>query len=98
MGRQISFGCGYVYLSKCSHVFNLTVIVPCLTPPLPTVTVPWRSTSGPPSLMTDLHPSSTSDLLSPFCPLMGPFEGEKEKWLILTGVICMMLSQEGPEV
>lgn len=69
----------YLTLFLFCHMFNLTVTVPCLTPPLPTVTVPWRCTSAPPSLMTEPHPSSTSSLLSSLLSTNGPLLKERKK-------------------
>lgn len=69
----------YLTMFLFCHMFDLTVTVPCLTPPLPTVTVPWRCTSAPPSLMTDPHPSSTSSPLSSLLSTNGPLLKERKK-------------------
>lgn len=88
LGRQISLGV-FTLLTMCLYevcaVCKLTISVPCLAPPFPTVTVLWRSSSGPPSLTIDLHPSSTSSLLPPTSPplflhtgLFSSIRGEKQ--------------------
>lgn len=60
--------------SLCSAPFGLHLThcaLLCPAPPLPAVTVPWRSTSAPPSSTTDLRPSSTSVLPRARRPLEG---------------------------
>lgn len=73
-GRDISLGLT-TFFSLCSALRgppNSHCAPLCPAPPLPAVTVPWRSTSAPPSSTTDLRPSSTSVLPRTRRPPVGP--------------------------